>query len=100
DAHRIGVHRPMVGDPRQRRELPFHQLLPGFRRTFETLLHGWWSLLDVEALARHDADALHLREDRLIGEMRWMELQQLGGISEVLARRHGVGPNLRGLFPF
>jgi len=33
-------------------------------------LHGWIELADIEALAGFDTNLLHLREDRLIGDMR------------------------------
>ena len=47
-------------------------------------LHGGVGLVDIEALAGLDADPLHLRDDRLVGEMRRIELEQLGRVGEVL----------------
>src|SRR5262249_8949828 len=61
----------------------------------ERLLHGRRDLLDVEALAGLDADAPHLRDDRLIGDVRGSGLEQLRGVGEVFAGRHGVDLCLR-----
>jgi len=35
---------------------------------------------DLEALAGFDADAFHNRDDRLVGDVRWLEFQYLGGV--------------------
>ena len=94
NAHRVGVHRPAIGNPRQRRHLPGHQLLRVLRCGLQRPLHDWIELADVEALARLDADFLHLRDDRLVGDMGRMKLEQLGGIGEIHARRHGIDLDL------
>jgi hypothetical protein len=42
--------------------------------------------------------SLHLREDRLVGDVRRLHLQDLGGVGEELAGRHRVDLDLwRGL---
>ena len=50
-------------------------------------------MLDIEALARLDADPLHLRNNRLIGEVGRLQLEKLGRIGEVIAALHGIDLN-------
>ena len=45
---------------------------------------------DVEALARLDADPLHLGNNRLVGEVGRLQLEKLGRIGEVIAALHGI----------
>ena len=45
-----------------------------------------------------DANALHLRDDRLVGKVGRLELQKFGRVGEALAGRHRVDLNLRGVF--
>ncbi len=99
DAHRIGVQRPVVDDAGKGRDLPFHQLAARLPATLvRPLRTAGDSLVEVEALARLDADQLHPREDGLIRDVRRMELEQLGRIGEVFRRRHGIDLNLRRRF--
>ena len=42
-------------------------------------------MLEVEALAGLDADSLHLREDRLVGDVRRVQLEEFGCVGEELS---------------
>ena len=53
-------------------------------------------MLVSKALARLDADPLHPRNDRLIREVRRVQLEKLGRIGEVVVARHGIDLCLRG----
>ena len=82
-------------DPGEGRDLPFHQLLRGLRRALKRLLYDGIGLIDVEALAGLDADALHPRDDRLIGDVRRLQLHELCCVGEVFTGRHRVDLDLR-----
>ncbi|MNF92443.1 hypothetical protein D3C84_750880 [compost metagenome] len=56
----------------------------------QRLLHGRLQRIEIERLAGFDTDALHLRNDRLIGAVGRMQLEQLGGIGEVVGCRHRI----------
>jgi hypothetical protein len=56
---------------------------------------GGVELSEVEALADFDADVLHLRDERLIGDVGRVHLQQLRRVGEVFRRRHSIHLNLR-----
>ena len=47
-------------------------------------------LVEVESLTRLDADPSHLRDDRLIGDVRRVQLEQFGRIRKVFVPAHGV----------
>src|SRR6202022_3182054 len=70
DAHCIGIHRPTVDDARYGRQLPVHELLPGLRGRIERSGDDRIDLCEVERLAGLDAQLLHLREDRLVRDVR------------------------------
>ena len=53
------------------------------------------SLVEIEALADFKAELLQLRDDRLVGDVGRVQLQQLGRVGEKLARRHLVDGELR-----
>jgi hypothetical protein len=65
----------------------FHSInsCPGLGRSFERLLDGGRGLFNIEALTRLDAEPSHLRENRLVSEMRRVHFQQLGRVREVLS---------------
>ena len=42
-----------------------------------------------------DADPFHTRDDWLIGDVRRVNLHDLGGIGEIFVARHGIHLNLR-----
>jgi len=58
----------------------------------QALTDGGIELVDVEALAGLDADLLQLRDDGLVGKVRRVDLEKLGGIREVFALGHGNDP--------
>ena len=95
DAHRVGVHRPAVDDAGKAGDLPCHQLQGVLGRGLQPRLDRRIDLVDVEALAPLDPDPLHLGEDRLIGDVRRLQLQDLGGVGEELAGRHRIDRDLR-----
>jgi hypothetical protein len=72
-----------------------HERLPIGGRAVKRLLHGWIELGQVEVLAGVDANALHTRQDWLVGDVRLLLLQQLGRDGEILVRRHRIDLNLR-----
>ena len=53
-------------------------------------MHGGVEPIEIEALAGFDPDPLHAGYDRLIGQVRRLELQKFSGISEILAGGHRV----------
>ena len=55
-------------------------------------------MLDVEALARLNADPLHLRNNRFVSEVRRLQFEKLGRIGEVIAALHGIDLNFRRRF--
>ena len=95
DTHGVGVHGPTIHDPGERRYLPLHELLGVSGRAFQRLLHGGVEFVEVEALAGLDADPLHLRDDRLVGDVDRVKLKEFGRVGEVFAGRHGIDLNLR-----
>src|SRR5262245_2829932 len=84
DTHRVGVHRPAIVDAGERPDLPFHEGLRILRGGRERLLYNRVGLGEVEAFTWLDADPLHSREDRLVGDVRRMKFQELGRVSEIV----------------
>src|SRR5216684_9292567 len=78
----------------RRRQLPGHQLLRVLRRGLQRPLHGWVELADVEAPTGLDTNFLHLRDDRLVGDMRWVKLEQFCRVGEIHTSRHGIDLDL------
>ena len=53
-------------------------------------MHGGIEFADVKAFANLDSDFLYLRDDRLVGDMRRMKLEQVRCIGEIYASRHRI----------
>ena len=94
-AHCVGVHGPSVRDSGKRRYFPLHELLGVLRCAFQRLLHDGIELVEVETLAGLDADPLHLRNDRLIGDVGRVHLEEFGRVGEVFGGWHGIDLNFR-----
>ena len=59
--HSVGIHLPAVNDRRQCGKRVFHQLETVDYSTFEARFDRGWSLGEIEALARHNPNALYPR---------------------------------------
>ena len=98
NAHGVRVHRPIVRNPGKRRNFPLHERLRVRRRAFQAFLDGGIGRVEIEALARLEADAFQARDDRLVGDMRRMQFEQLRSIGEEFSGRHGIDLRLRRRF--
>ena len=73
----------------------FQQLLRIVANGLQGSLYGRIDLANVEALPRLDTDLRHLCNDRLISEMRRLNLEQFSGIGKEVARWHAIHLELR-----
>jgi hypothetical protein len=90
NTHGVSVHRPAVFDTGHACDLPCHQRQGVLGSGFQPRLDRRINIVEVETLASLDPDPLQLGEDRLVSDVRWLYFENVGGVSEELARRHCI----------